>query len=369
MGSPGSNEPFTDPGDVIDDEADRIFDSFDSYKNGVLTYTDLYNALARLKLPCTTTDVTKLNLHLAGKDWRDGVLPNQIAFVTKSAFREYIRKNDKQFRDLFRGLDKNGDGVLDRRDFTQALQEIYPHLSITDETIGRLVRNLESDEHIKCDGNDSWLNFDRWYSNRNQVICHNITYSHWLKIMALLSLAKDDPTKGIVLVLDITTPPTTDRVRALTPKWIASYLLAGGIAGSVSRTITAPLDRIKTLVQAKSDLITGGFIKGIQNIYKDGGARSFWRGNGINVLKIIPESSLMFTFFEIMKACVCEDSHQPSFYERFLSAGTAGLLTGTIVYPLETTKTRLITAPTGNCSFIDWCDTLRGNKSHSLRNV
>lgn len=93
------------------------------------------------------------------------------------------------------------------------------------------------------------------------------------------------------------------------------HLAAGGIAGAVSRTATAPLDRIKIFLQVQSSKarISDSF----RYMLKEGGVSSFWRGNGINVLKIAPESALKFAAYEQIKGLIRQNENRPiTIYER-----------------------------------------------------
>ena len=75
------------------------------------------------------------------------------------------------------------------------------------------------------------------------------------------------------------------------------HLIAGGIAGSVSRTSTAPIDRLKVFLQVRGAEFTS-LRKCLLFMIQEGGYLSLWRGNGINVLKIAPETAIKFMAFD-----------------------------------------------------------------------
>ena len=59
-------------------------------------------------------------------------------------------------------------------------------------------------------------------------------------------------------------------------------LIAGAVAGAVSRTCTAPFDRLKTVMQALGSRIEIRIVGGFQHLIAEGGIMGLWRGNGIN---------------------------------------------------------------------------------------
>lgn len=81
---------------------------------------------------------------------------------------------------------------------------------------------------------------------------------------------------------------------------------------------------------------------------KEGGVRSLWRGNGINVLKIAPESAIKFAAYEQVKRLIRgNEKRQMTIYERFAAGACAGGVSQTVIYPLEVLKTRLALRKTG----------------------
>lgn len=129
------------------------------------------------------------------------------------------------------------------------------------------------------------------------------------------------------------------------------HLAAGGFAGAVSRTCTAPLDRLKVFLQVQA--CKQRISDCLQYMLKEGGVRSLWRGNFINVIKIAPESAIKFAAYEQVKRLIRgSDKRQLTIYERFVAGACAGGVSQTAIYPLEVLKTRLALRKTGQYSSI-----------------
>ncbi|CAG0894709.1 unnamed protein product [Cyprideis torosa] len=125
------------------------------------------------------------------------------------------------------------------------------------------------------------------------------------------------------------------------------HLLAGAAAGAVSRTATAPLDRIKTFLQVHGKEHSNLFHL-VKAMIEEGGLVSLWRGNGMNVIKIAPESAIKFMMYEQTKrALKGKRKGEVTISERFLAGSFSGAFAQTIVYPMEVLKTRMALRRTG----------------------
>ena len=74
----------------------------------------------------------------------------------------------------------------------------------------------------------------------------------------------------------------------------------------------------------------------IKLLLNEGGVRGLWRGNGINVVKIAPESAIKFGAYDILKRLVRGNADRElQVYERFICGSLAGGISQTVIYPLE----------------------------------
>lgn len=74
-------------------------------------------------------------------------------------------------------------------------------------------------------------------------------------------------------------------------------LFCGGIAGVLSRTVTSPLEVVKVLSQVGTPELRFGFIRSFNRIYQREGLKAFWKGNGINCLRLVPYSAVQLAAF------------------------------------------------------------------------
>ena len=133
---------------------------------------------------------------------------------------------------------------------------------------------------------------------------------------------------------------------------VSRQLYYGGVAGVVSRTATAPIDRLKVMAQAGT---SSSMAESIRQIYASSGLRAFYRGNLTNCCKIAPETAIKFLAFDHCKSLIAADKDNVSVRERFIAGGLAGAITQVSIYPLEIVKTRLNVAKPGQYSSILNC--------------
>lgn len=133
---------------------------------------------------------------------------------------------------------------------------------------------------------------------------------------------------------------------------VVRKLIAGGGAGAISRTLTAPLERVKVVlqVQAVSKVPEALKYKGIWDcltrIGREQGVLAYWRGNGVNVLRIIPNSAIKFTTFDTYKKLAfpegeAEYKGREKFLRKMFCGALSGVSTIIPVYPLDLARTRL----------------------------
>jgi solute carrier family 25 (adenine nucleotide translocator) protein 4/5/6/31 len=129
--------------------------------------------------------------------------------------------------------------------------------------------------------------------------------------------------------------------------------LLGGVAAAVSKTVAAPIERIKLLLQNQDEMIKSGRLEEryksvgdcARRVIAEEGTSSLWRGNVANVIRYFPTQALNFAFKDKIKALINfkkeRDGYALWFAGNMASGGIAGAISLCFVYSLDFARTRL----------------------------
>jgi solute carrier family 25 phosphate transporter 23/24/25/41 len=86
-------------------------------------------------------------------------------------------------------------------------------------------------------------------------------------------------------------------------------------------------------------------LSALRYLWRQGGIKAFFVGNGLNVVKVFPESAMKFGSFEAAKRFLCKlegvsDSSELSRAATFLAGGIGGMVAQFTSYPIDTLKFR-----------------------------
>src|SRR5690606_28668244 len=133
-------------------------------------------------------------------------------------------------------LDSDEDGCLNYKQTRQTLHEIYPHMDLTDDVYQNLFKAMDQDK-------SGLISFDEWCEFLLIFPQQNIDYmvQQW-QLYALTTL---DPQELPTALLEKNRHGEGKLVWAE----LFKTFIFGGLAGGVSRTVTAPLDQVRVLFQ------------------------------------------------------------------------------------------------------------------------
>ncbi|KAK2361077.1 mitochondrial adenine nucleotide transporter ADNT1 [Trifolium repens] len=132
----------------------------------------------------------------------------------------------------------------------------------------------------------------------------------------------------------------------------AALFSAGAFAGAAAKTFTAPLDRIKLLMQTHGVRVGQdsakkaiGFVEAIAVIGKKEGIRGYWKGNLPQVIRVIPYSAVQLFAYEFYKKLFKGQDGELSVVARLSAGAFAGMTSTFITYPLDVLRLRLAVEP------------------------
>lgn len=319
-----------------DERVEELWRKLDPQGHGELDFKGLQKGLRRIDHPMKNADEMLKTIFKLVDTSGDGK-------VQYEEFRVFIEAAERQLRLLFRSIDEDHDGRLGKDELRAAFQSAG--LAVPMRRLNDFFNEIDTNR-------DGYITFDEW----RDFLLFMPTHDSGSPLEAALSFYS-----SIVMVSAEGDSMVSDEtLEGL------GYFLAGAISGGVSRTATAPLDRLKVylLVNTKSSANLaldaakhGNALSALKNagrpigdavmsLWKAGGFRTFFAGNGLNVVKIMPETAIRFGSYEFAKKALATyeghgDPQKINTWSKFVAGGVGGMTAQFCVYPIDTLKFRL----------------------------
>lgn len=314
------------------DEIENLFKFIDANGNKSIDKIELETALKKFGIGSSFVEGIFNNI--------DTDHSNSIDF---EEFKKYIIEQEEKLIQLYNKFDKNKDAKFNLEDLSSALREYYPNKKFDEMNLKHLIENIDINHN-------GIIEFEEFRDILLFLPDKNIEYLlDWGRQTTVLMNELNDafPIQFIADNLK------QDKDQGLYFKFLIN-LIAGGASAAISRTFTAPLDRLKTLYQVNYSGLAKppSQIKGLIEIYRNDGFKGFFKGNLVNVLKASPDTSIKFACFELMKQLYLKNgktnkNKEISPWLLFIFGSISGLFSAFCIYPLHVLRIRLAAAPSG----------------------
>ncbi|KAL0479745.1 hypothetical protein AKO1_007536, partial [Acrasis kona] len=270
--------------------------------------------------------------------------------INWSEFWTLIREQENQIRSVFMEMDADRSGTLDEEESLAALHRFG--IPATKAQVQDWIKQISQPGTGRVTYKE-WYNYlhtQQFFGEKLSHISLGELWEDW-KIRRASGIIIDG--NGTLLISEYDNIPWSH------PKW--KYMAGGAIAASLSRTLTAPLDRLRCLLQVqtmKHAMSTNPLdMKSSWQMLKEMGSnsndgiysriRGYYRGNLMAVAKIAPEIAIRNFFFEHLKGLFVKLDPESNktmdleWHERFISIGVSSVAAAATLYPFEYLKTSL----------------------------
>ncbi|XP_021469828.2 solute carrier family 25 member 24, like isoform X2 [Oncorhynchus mykiss] len=292
------------------DQFRGLFVKLDKNNDGSISVEELHNEMKKTGIMAADQKAqTVVNNYDRNKDGR----------LDYDEFLSYMSDREKKWRIHFMALDKNKCGVIGQEEIIDLFKELG--VNISKPNAKRIIQMMDEDSSMTVD----------WGEFLQHVILNPAENLGELVTSWKHTLVFD---VGESRTMPLELPPD---LSAGSGEW-RSFVLAAGLADAVSRTLTAPIDRLKTQLQVYGSKASS---QGFREL-KAGGVRSMWQGNAVNVLKGTPQSTLQCLIYAQMKVYTQRWQQESlSVQQRFGLGCVSGAVAHAVFYPLEVLKVRL----------------------------
>ncbi|KAM6918350.1 solute carrier family 25 member 24, like [Xenentodon cancila] len=284
-----------------------LFVKVDQDQDGFISVAELHNKMGKHGINSGNEKVQNIV---------DSFDNNKDGLLDYKEFLSYIKDRERKWKIHFHDLDKNKCGVIDQEDIISLFNDL-----------GMVISKPKAKKIIQMMDEDSSMTVD-WHEFLHYIVLNPVD-----NISELVSSWKHN------LVFDVgeSRAMPIEFPEEASGAW-RTFVLAAGLADAVSRTVTAPIDRLKTQLQVQgSKAISQGFQE-----MRSCNLRSMWQGNTVNVLKGTPQSTLQCLIYAQMKVYTQERTQDTLTVQRRFGLGCiSGAVAHAVFYPLEVLKVRL----------------------------
>lgn len=127
--------------------------------------------------------------------------------------------------------------------------------------------------------------------------------------------------------------------------------ILGGTSGAIAKTVSAPLERVKLLLQTQysNPVLAGknyqGFWDCTVRVWREEGFLAYWKGNWANVIRYFPTTAFNFAtkdfFNRTFNKFDVKKEPRKFLLANIISGGMAGVCSTVFVYPLDFARTRM----------------------------
>jgi len=136
-------------------------------------------------------------------------------------------------------------------------------------------------------------------------------------------------------------------------------IIAGSVAGVVSRTLVAPIELYR--IQRQNPFVPNSTMR---DVVKREGIRYLWKGNSTNCIRIIPQLSINWTMYQKIKP-FNERIFPNTKVSNFVSGVETGVTSMLLTYPLEISRS-FLSLQTNKNKYTGITDIIRKNSIRQL---
>ncbi|KAL6944403.1 hypothetical protein ACO0RG_001140 [Hanseniaspora osmophila] len=389
---PQNNESRSEIQEQIE-EINQLFNILDYQNKGEISFKDFKHAIRNSDLIEKNYhprgDVNKhvtANLHNLLSNYSNKTIYelfqkidiDQDEFIDKQDFIQYYEKTEAQIKLGFQKIDLDKDGLIKSNDILKYLDGLMNSVNTketntTNKSDGDINNSLNETNYARIKkefvkwaflGNTRFNdpNFNTKDVSNANTNTQGITYDDFK--LFLLFIPRNDGSRlktafnhyyyeYFLNKSDLDLSSDSDIIYINNS---LKFFIAGGTSGVISRSCTAPLDRIKVfLIANEKNLHVWEVVKQIYR--KGGGWKSFYVGNGLNSLKVFPESAIKFGTFELVKKLCFGKQSDDNPIVPYICGGLAGVMAQLSVYPIDTIKYRM------------QCENIKMSPSHPINNL